>query len=130
MSIGGMRVSDYEDVEARPITTNKGPVCSGCGKPFRVGNHESCELAANGLDSLTRAEGPITRQAAAMELIAFNLGKIVKHLEATATLADAPAPKFHFAGQPTNVEPVSPLMTGDEKKAKAMEALAKVEKKP
>ena len=80
LQAGRVEISDYEDAQGRRISTNKGPIAVCCGKP-----HRECTCVPEPILPGDRVENPAMRQATAMEMIAFELTKIRKHLEGEKT---------------------------------------------
>ena len=81
LQAGRVEISDYEDAQGRRISTNKGPIAVCCGKP-----HRECTCVPEPILPGDRVENPAMRQATAMEMIAFELTKIRKHLEGEKAL--------------------------------------------
>ena len=82
--IQGLRISDYETIDGKPISNNRGPLCAECGKPYKRGINPEIECNCPPhvhIPGEHRPGNPGQRQAEAMEMIAVCLNKIVKLME-------------------------------------------------
>lgn len=76
----GLKIGDYQAVPDRTLYNNIGPQCATCRKPYR-----QCECPPHvDVPGEPQLRPAAQRQAEAMEIIAVQLGKIVKHLDAQA----------------------------------------------
>lgn len=94
---GSVRVTDYETVDGKPISTNRGPQCAKCGRPYKQCN---CPPVVEVPGENATLESPATRQASSSEVSAFQAGKIEKHL---ARIADGLDKLIASLIQPTAV---------------------------
>ena len=82
----GLKIGDYQAVPDKTLYNNIGPQCANCRKPYR-----QCECPAQvEVPGEFRPGNPSQRQAEALEIIAVQLGKIVKHLERAEAAAPVP----------------------------------------